>query len=108
MRRYWVIAPYHADLPEEWARVWRHDLEHGIISIGWRNLGDVSSLDEDRLWRLIRRKYPDHPDGEVTRIANMLHHFYHSVSCGDVVIARQGTKKIAAVGTVRSPAFYDP
>ncbi|MDQ2920322.1 MAG: hypothetical protein M3R52_01715 [Acidobacteriota bacterium] len=33
MPRYWVMAPYHADKPELWDRVWKYNLEHDIISI---------------------------------------------------------------------------
>ncbi len=32
MPRYWVIAPYHADRPQLWERVWKYDLDNGIIS----------------------------------------------------------------------------
>lgn len=38
----------------------------------------------------------------------MLRHFYHSVSPGDIVVARKGRKTIAAFGTVgRRKAYYD-
>ena len=37
MPRYWIIAPYHADRPEWWERVWEFDLANNLISIGWSN-----------------------------------------------------------------------
>ena len=38
----------------------------------------------------------------------MLYKFYHSVQLGDVVIARRGRKEIAAIGTVKRTAYFDP
>jgi len=37
----------------------------------------------------------------------MLWDFYHSVEPGDIVVARRGTKRIAAVGTVVRKAYYE-
>lgn len=41
--RYWVIAPYHADAPAVWQKVWAFDRRHGIISIGWRRFGILAT-----------------------------------------------------------------
>ena len=59
MPRYWVIAPYHADRPELWEKVWQWDLQHNIISVGWSEVGDVSSLSENQLSELVNRTYAD-------------------------------------------------
>ena len=59
MSRFWVIAPYHADRPDVWKKVWRYDIEHAVISIGSHAVGDVSSLAEDELLELIARTYPE-------------------------------------------------
>jgi restriction system protein len=106
MPRYWVISPYHADKPELWEKVWKFDLEHGLISIGWRELGDFSSLDEDNLRALIERTYPDKPPQTQTLTFNMLWAFYHVIQPGDIVIARRGRKRIAAVGTALGRGYY--
>jgi len=106
--RFWVIAPYHADKPDVWEKVWKYDLEHGIISIGWRALGDVSSLGEDQLLELVGRTYPHYSPAAAKLSCRMLHKFYHSVQPGDIVIARRGTKKLAAIGTVKRAAYHDP
>jgi restriction system protein len=37
----------------------------------------------------------------------MLWNFYHEIQEGDVVLARQGTKRLAAIGKVKSQAYYD-
>jgi restriction system protein len=108
MPRFWVIAPYHADKPDVWEKVWKYDLEHGVISIGWRALGDVSSLREEQLLELIGRTYPHCSPPAARMSCRMLHKFYHSVRPGDMVIARRGTKKLAAIGIVERAAYYDP
>ncbi len=108
MGRYWVIAPYDYRYPDEWERVWNYDLKHGVISIGWSRLGDVSSHGEDELRKLYRRKYPKEISSVVTKATRMMHRFYHSVKPGHMVIARRGLKKLAAVGTVKRSAYHDP
>lgn len=107
MSRYWVIAPYHADKPELWEKVWKYDLTHGIISIGWRELGDVSSLGEDHLSNLIDQTYTKNSPVGNKRTLRMLWNFYHSIKPGDIIVARQGLKKIAAIGTVKRAAYYE-
>jgi len=101
MIRYWVVAPYDADVPEVWERVWQFDLSNEVISIGWQELGDFSSLSENELRAAMQRAY----DGK-THSFNMLWNFYHSIQVDDIVIARKGLKKIAGVGTVIKPAYY--
>ncbi|HET8760248.1 MAG TPA: HNH endonuclease [Nitrospiria bacterium] len=108
MRRFWVIAPYDARYPDEWEQVWKYDLEHGVISIGWPALGDVSALAEDELLRLVRRTYRDYKPAAATLSSGMLHKFYHSVQRGDMLVARRGLKQLAAVGTVKGAGYYDP
>jgi serine/threonine protein kinase len=105
--RYWVIAVYHADRPEEFRQVWRFDLSNNVISVGWARLGDTSSLDEQALRAVIDRHYADKTAGAKESRFRMLWNFYHSIKPGDIVVAREGLKKIKAVGTVTSRAYYD-
>jgi restriction system protein len=107
MPRYWVIAPYHADEPKAWESVWKFDLENGIISIGWSQLGDISSLSEEQLLDHVAKTYDCSP-AEAKASCRMVHKFYHSVQPGDIVIARRGRKEIAAIGTVKRAGYYDP
>ncbi|HEY7428853.1 MAG TPA: protein kinase [Gemmataceae bacterium] len=107
---YWVIAPYFAASPEEWQQVWEFDLANNIISIGWEGLGDISSLDEEELRAAIDHAHPD-PDTSAQargQFFGMLWNFFHQIKVGDVVIARRGRKKLAAVGTVIRTAYFDP
>jgi restriction system protein len=99
--RYWVIAPFDSTIRDIWEKVWQFDLTHNVISIGWRELGDISAYSEDELKAAIEQQYGN------TRSFNMLWDFYHSVKEGDIVIARKGRKKIASIGTVTKSAYFD-
>jgi predicted Mrr-cat superfamily restriction endonuclease len=106
MPRYWVIAPYHADKPEFW-KIWNYDLTHDVISIGWKELGDISVLSEAQLSNALDRTYSaENPEARKQWFGS-LRRFYHSIKEGDVVIARQGRQKIAGVGTVTRAAYYE-
>ena len=107
-RRYWVIAPCSAEEPEKYRRVLQFDLENKLISIGWVELGDISSYDKSQLRQEIDRVYPNDTPRRRAQSFSILWNFYHSIKVGDTIIARQGTKKIAAVGTVRRVAYYKP
>ena len=106
MLRYWVIAPYHATVPEVWERIWQFDLKNGIISIGWRELGDISGCGESELKAAIEQTYSNESAGNKTKYFNMLWNFYHNIQVGDIIIARKGRKRIAGVGTVTKAAYY--
>lgn len=109
MPNYWVIAPYQANKPEIYDRVWKFDLQNGCISIGWRALGDVSQFkSEDELYDRIAQTYRDYTPQMVSITNGMLAKFYRQVQVGDIVLARRGTKRLAAIGTVKRAAYFDP
>ena len=99
--RYWVISPYDYTHRETWEKVWQFDLENQIISVGWRELGDISAYDEVQLKEAYIREYGN------TLGFNQIKNFYHSIKIGDVIIARRGLKSIAAIGTVTQTAYYE-
>ena len=100
-KRYWVIAPFDSTNREIWEKVWQFDLAHNVISIGWRDLGDISAYNESELKSAYEHEYG------TTQSWNVLWKFYHSIKKGDVVMARKGRKKIAGVGTVSKQAYFD-
>ncbi len=106
MTRYWVIAPYEATVPTTFEKVWQFDLTNGVISIGWHELGDISSFDKDQIRATCEEKYGGANPGTVTKIVNMLWNFFHEIKDGDMVVARRGTKKLAAIGTVKGSAYF--
>ncbi len=105
MSRYWVIAPYNSETPQLWEKVWQYDRSNEVISLGWSQLGDISSLNEDELRTLIENTYTD--SNSSGRTFGMLWNFYHNIQVDDIIIARRGTKQIVAVGTVTKTAYYD-
>lgn len=108
MLRYWVMAPVESKPQELFDKVWQFDLANDVISIGWKNLGDVSQMSRDELSKAIASTYPEKPQQTKGLYANMLWAFYHEIRPGDFVIARRGRKYLAAVGKVTETAIYSP
>lgn len=108
MPRYWIIAPVESQPLELFDRVWQFDLANNLISIGWKELGDVSKESREVLSQAVASTYPDKPQQTKGLYANMLWAFYHEIKPGDWVIARRGRKTLVAVGKVIQPAFYAP
>ncbi len=107
MPRYWVIAPHNWELPEIWERVWKFDLSNSVISIGWNELDNISSFDEDRLKAAVDSMYSKDSASTRGRFFGMLWNFFHNIQVGDVVIARKGRKRIAGIGKVTKTAYYE-
>jgi restriction system protein len=108
MSRYWVIAPAESKPPKLFDKVWKFDLDNSFISIGWKQLGDVSKMSREELSEAVAATYPDKPPQTQGLYRNMIWAFYHEIEPGDFVIARRGRKTLAAVGRVRETAFYAP
>ena len=105
MSRYWVIAPHSFDYPETWDKIWQFDLANGIISICWHELGDVSKYDENELRSAIEKTFPQESTGTKAKYLNIVWDFYN-IQVGDIVIARKGRKRAAAIGTVTKTGYY--
>jgi len=61
MSRCWVIAPFESKKPEIFDKVWQFDLANSLISIGWSELGDVSTMSREQLATAVTSAYPDKP-----------------------------------------------
>jgi restriction system protein len=108
MPRYWVIAPIESKPAELFDKVWQFDLANSLISIGWKELGDVSNESREKLYEAVASTYPDKPQQTKGLYANMIWAFYHEIEPGDFIIARRGRKILTAVGKVTRSAFYAP
>jgi restriction system protein len=108
MARNWIIAPVESKRVELFDRVWAFDLENGLISIGWRELGDVSQMSRSHLAAKVASTFSDRPPQTKALIANMMWAFFHELAEGDRVLARRGRKTLAAVGIVSGRAWYEP
>jgi len=106
--RYWVIAPFESQPPEQFDKVWQFDLANNIITIGWQQLGDISNMSREELSMAVASIYPDKTPMAKVRLGNLLWVFYHEIRPGDSIIARRGRKTLAAVGKVSQSAFYAP
>ena len=108
MSRYWVMAPVESKPVDLFDRVWQFDLANNVISIGWKQLGDVSVMTRDALAEAVARAYPDKPSQTKGLYTNMLWAFYHEMQPGDYVIARRGRKALAGIGKITGPAVFSP
>lgn len=101
MKRYWVIAPFHSERRKIFEKVWEYDLKNGTVAIGWEKLGDTTGMIKSELKSKYKEVY-----GNI-RFFNTFWRYWHDVSPGDIIIARQGMKKIIGIGTVERKAYYD-
>ena len=108
MPRYWVMAPVESKPADLFDKVWQLDLAQNVISIGWKELGDVSSMTRDELAEMVAKTYPDKPSQTKGLYTNMLWTFYHEMLPGDYVIARRGRKTLAGIGKIIGPAVFSP
>jgi restriction system protein len=108
MPRYWVIAPVESKPADLYEKVWSFDLVNNVISIGWKELGDVSTMSRDALSIAIAKTYPNKTPPAKGLVGNMIWAFYHEIAAGDFILARRGRKVLAALGTVVKPAYYAP
>jgi restriction system protein len=108
MPRNWIIAPVESNPPDLFNKVWQFDLTNNLISIGWKQLGDVSTMSRQELAKAVASTYPEKPPGTKGLLTNMIWAFYHEIGPGDFVIARRGRKTLAAVGKVTQSAVYSP
>src|SRR5438128_2012726 len=100
MPRYWVIAPVESKPRELFDKVWQFDLANNLISIGWKQLGDLSKISRDGLAEAVAAAYPHKPSPTKALFANMIWAFYHEIMPGDIVVARRGRKTLETVGKV--------
>jgi MoxR-like ATPase len=94
-RRVWLIAPGKN------AVYWESWLTEGVMTIGWRETGDLTGYPSveairDRL-REVRGKSPD-----PTNAARACWQFAHDIKPGDIVFAKRGIGAIVGRGEVTS------
>ena len=63
-------------------------LKHGTIAIGWREMGDLNDIEDNREAFKARYQavYPDAKKGSIPTGSGMLYRFCHEVQLGDYVI----------------------
>ncbi len=98
---YWVIAP------GEGARLWSESIAAGTISLGWDEMGDLSTIPtlEAVKAKFIKLYQPDRNPKNKTLA---LYDFAHSIKPGDIIFAKEGTLRIVGMGKVTSDYIFDP
>lgn len=98
--QHWVIAP------GEKARYWPRCLEEGTISIGWEDIGDLSTYpSRERIQEALVEAYGNQTSQSNSSLA--LWEFSRSIRPGDMIYAKQGRSKVLGWGVVRSEYRFD-
>ncbi len=100
--KFWKIAPgRNAEFWEEWKR-------EGIISVGWSDFGDLSSVkkkgDIDHIAEEYLKRHPEDTKIGISQVWK----FINSINIGDRELANEGTRKALGIGTVTDKYRYEP
>ena len=98
-------------------RIWgihaRNDdlfLNNKVVAIGWRELGNLSEIDNNR--NAFKKKYiqvySDDTKGRVSVVAGMLYRFCHEVQIGDYVVFPSKSNREVNIGIIDGNYVYDP
>jgi hypothetical protein len=99
-RRFWLISP------SENAKFWDEFQNLGIISIGWDYLGHLKKYNSHEA---IRDQIIAHEGGDSKRDndSRACFEFAHTISKGDIVIAKKGSSFYLGYGIVKGDYHYD-
>ncbi|NOU26850.1 MAG: hypothetical protein HOO96_02995, partial [Polyangiaceae bacterium] len=90
---YWKISP--GEVGGEWPTC----CEKQVILIGWKELGDLSGIDEAEFDRRAAAARKDHDWGGGVAQAWK----FRNIRVGDRIVANAGTKRVLGIGTVTGP-----
>ena len=84
-------------------------LKHGTIAIGWREMGDLNDIENNReafkaKYQLV---YPDAKKGSIPTGSGMLYRFCHEVQIGDYVVFPSKSDRMINIGEVTGDYIYD-
>lgn len=97
---FWKIAP------DAGGALWPMWLQDGVATIGWPDLGDLSTLDQAGFEKRVREYQQQHPGqnrGSLERVWRFRH-----IPTGARIVANRGTSRVLGLGTVTGPYFYAP
>ncbi len=100
-KRYWAIALGQG------ARMWKQCFKDGIISVGWKHLGNLRqySTNED-----FSRAISEYRNDGSTPINNSraCYQFTYDMKPGDYVLVKKGRSEILGFGLIESDYIFDP
>ena len=84
-------------------------LKHGTIAIGWREMGDLNDIENNReafkaKYQLV---YPDAKKGSIPTGSGMLYRFCHEVQIGDYIVFPSKSDRMVNIGEVTGDYIYD-
>lgn len=85
-------------------------IDNGFISIGWRELGDLSAIPPDReaFKAAISTTFPDAKAGSIPVQAGVLYRFVHDLNEGDLVVYPSKADRTINLGRVTGPYQHRP
>lgn len=84
-------------------------LKQGKIAIGWREMGDLSVIEDSReaFKAKYQSVYPDAKKGSIPTGSGMLYRFCHEVQIGDYVVFPSRSDRMINIGAVTGDYVYD-
>ena len=84
-------------------------LKHGTIAIGWREMGDLNDIENNReafkaKYQLV---YPEAKKGSIPTGSGMLYRFCHEVQIGDYIVFPSKSDRMVNIGEVTGDYKYD-
>lgn len=84
-------------------------LSRNIVSLGWKLIGDLSSItDAIQMRELYKKTYPHHKPGKVILCAGQLNRFKNEIKVGDSVLTYNNQDRTYSIGIIESDYEYHP
>ncbi|MBB4932742.1 5-methylcytosine-specific restriction protein B [Lipingzhangella halophila] len=92
--------------PGRQAEMWPECRDNGFICVGWDEVGDLESYENDaELKTALDTHRPERPGGHRALARNLL--AFRDLHPGDVIVANRGKSEILALGTVSGAYVHD-
>jgi restriction system protein len=84
--------------------------DKGYVAIGWRELGDLSRIADNReaFKKAVLEKYAGAKPGSIPVQAGVLYRFLHEVKEGDLVVYPSKVDRMVNLGRIAGPYRHDP
>jgi len=101
-KRVWVIASGRGGY------LWDSFLDNHIVSIGWNDLGDLSTYNSQQEVLTILQEDLEEGDARPVMSAKSIYQFVNDIKEGDIIIVKKGRTHICGYGEIISGYHYDP
>ena len=99
-KTYWLFSP------GENAKMWDEYYQEGVMGIGWDKLGDLRQFkSDDEIVSALEKEYGGGGSHKNDKCA--ITDFVTKMQVGDVIIVKQGRRKLLGKGEVTSDYYYD-